>query len=97
MVHIGVVGDYQPTNETHVATTSALRHAAAKSDVDVEIVWVGADQTGEPRIPELRSHPFFVATLFVPQVSSTPAATRPLVAALIDAATARVATEPAMG
>jgi CTP synthase (UTP-ammonia lyase) len=51
----------------------------------------GTDQDGEPRILELPSHPFFVATLFVPQTSSTPAAPHPLLTALIQAALTRAA------
>jgi CTP synthase (UTP-ammonia lyase) len=55
----------------------------------------GTDQDGEPRILELPSHPFFVATLFVPQTSSAPAAPHPLLVALLDAAHARAALSPA--
>ncbi|MDR6550132.1 glutamine amidotransferase-related protein [Paenibacillus qinlingensis] len=32
---------------------------------------VGTDQLGEPRIIEIPKHPFFIGTLFVPQLSST--------------------------
>lgn len=46
----------------------------------------GTDQDGEPRILELPDHRFFVATLFVPQTSSTPASPHPLVRALVEAA-----------
>jgi CTP synthase (UTP-ammonia lyase) len=38
----------------------------------------GVDGEGEIRIMELRDHPFFVATLFLPQARSTPAAPHPL-------------------
>jgi CTP synthase (UTP-ammonia lyase) len=53
----------------------------------------GTDQDGEPRILELPAHPFFLATLFVPQTSSTPAAPHPLLIALLQAA--RAALRPA--
>lgn len=46
----------------------------------------GVDQDGEPRLLELAGHPFFVATLFVPQLRSTPAAPHPLVRGLLHAA-----------
>lgn len=39
----------------------------------------GTDQNGEPRIFELPTHPFFLASLFVPQTSSTPAKPHPLI------------------
>ncbi|MHB1548523.1 MAG: CTP synthase C-terminal region-related (seleno)protein [Acidimicrobiales bacterium] len=240
MVRIGVVGDYQPTNETHLATTAAVQHAAANANAEAEITWIGTeeldagdglavllsfdaliiapgspyrslngalaaieharsrgvpllgtcggfqhvvleyarnvvgfrdaqhaeydpyastlfitplscslagqtmtvhlvdntiasraygrttvteryycnfglnpayldtivqagltvsgtDSNDEPRILELPSHPFFVATLFVPQTSSTPAAPHPLLAALVEAARARGATKPRAG
>ena len=52
----------------------------------------GTDQDGEPRILELPDRTFFVATLFVPQTSSTPSSPHPLVLSLIDAASSRAGT-----
>jgi CTP synthase (UTP-ammonia lyase) len=46
----------------------------------------GEDGEGNVRIVELRSHPFFVATLFVPQLSSEPGDPHPLILALLEAA-----------
>jgi CTP synthase (UTP-ammonia lyase) len=48
----------------------------------------GVDENGEVRVVELDGHPFFVATLYLPQLSSTPAAPHPLVVAYLRAATA---------
>ncbi len=50
------------------------------------LVVSGADQDGEARILELGGLRFFVATLFVPQTSSTPASPHPLIAAFVAAA-----------
>jgi GNAT superfamily N-acetyltransferase len=50
------------------------------------LVVSGVDQDDEVRIVELPSHPFFVGTLFVPQVGSRPGAPHPLVQAFVDAA-----------
>jgi CTP synthase (UTP-ammonia lyase) len=47
---------------------------------------VGAE--GEIRIVELPGHPFFLATLFLPQTRSTAARPHPLLAAYAAAATA---------
>ncbi len=47
----------------------------------------GADSEGEIRIIELPDHPFFVATLFVPQVKSTREDPHPLVTGFIRAIT----------
>lgn len=47
---------------------------------------VGSDSEGEARILEHRSHPFFVGTLFVPQISSRPGSPHPLVVAFLNAA-----------
>jgi CTP synthase (UTP-ammonia lyase) len=47
---------------------------------------VGEDDHGEARVVELHRHPFFIATLFQPQLASTPGAPAPLVRALVDAA-----------
>jgi CTP synthase (UTP-ammonia lyase) len=46
----------------------------------------GVDDEGEVRVVELGNHPFFVATLFLPQLSSTPAAPHPLIVGFLRAA-----------
>lgn len=46
----------------------------------------GRDEQGEARVVELRSHPFFIATLFVPSLTSTPESPHPVVTALVRAA-----------
>jgi len=46
----------------------------------------GTDEDGEARILELPGHPFFLATLFVPPLSSTPARPHPLIRAFLAAA-----------
>jgi len=58
------------------------------SIVDAGLSVTGRDDTGEARILEIPAHPFFVGTLFVPQVSSSPAAPHPLVTAFISSASA---------
>jgi len=47
---------------------------------------VGTDDDGAPRILELPDHPFFVATLFVPQAASRAGAPHPLVTGFLAAA-----------
>jgi CTP synthase (UTP-ammonia lyase) len=51
----------------------------------------GMDERGEPRVLELAGHPFFFATLYVPQARSRPGAPHPLVEALAAAAKRRAA------
>lgn len=46
----------------------------------------GIDTDGEARILELPDHPFFVATLFVPPLTSTPEQPHPLLMAYLQAA-----------
>ena len=48
----------------------------------------GVDDSGEVRVVELGHHPFFVATLFLPQLTSTPVAPHPLIVAYLRAAAA---------
>jgi len=50
-----------------------------------ELVISGSDQEGEIRVVELKEHPFFIATLFVPQARSRADAPHPLVSAFIQA------------
>lgn len=56
---------------------------------------VGFDNTGEARVLELPEHPFYVATLFVPQTRSTPERPHPLITSLLTAALDRSATQRA--
>jgi CTP synthase (UTP-ammonia lyase) len=48
----------------------------------------GADADGEPRVFELEGHPFYVATLFVPQTRSEPGLPHPVVTGFVRAAAA---------
>lgn len=50
------------------------------------LVVSGTNTDGEVRIVELSEHPFFVGTLFVPQVSSAAGRPHPLVVAFVAAA-----------
>ncbi|HEY6824229.1 MAG TPA: hypothetical protein VI195_07290 [Steroidobacteraceae bacterium] len=49
----------------------------------------GRDASGEPRILEIAAHPFYVATLFVPQTRSTENAPHPLITEFLRAAARR--------
>jgi CTP synthase (UTP-ammonia lyase) len=46
---------------------------------------VGADEEGAVRAVELSGHPFFVGTLFLPQLGSTPSHPHPVVSAFVRA------------
>jgi CTP synthase (UTP-ammonia lyase) len=48
----------------------------------------GVDVEGDARIVELANHPFYVATLFLPQISSRPERPHPLIVAYLKAALA---------
>lgn len=48
----------------------------------------GSDSEGEVRVIEYSEHPFFIATLFVPQIRSTPEQPHPLVNAFLKAVVA---------
>jgi CTP synthase (UTP-ammonia lyase) len=52
----------------------------------------GSDDEGVMRVVELAEHPFFVGTLFIPQLTSTPAAPHPLVLAFVQACSRRAGT-----
>lgn len=47
---------------------------------------VGSDAEGEVRVVEMPGHPFFIGTLFVPQMLSTPDRPHPLVTAFLETA-----------
>ena len=48
----------------------------------------GVDLEGEARIAELTDHPFYIATLFLPQISSRPERPHPLIVKYVKAARA---------
>jgi len=53
-----------------------------------ELKVVGVDLDGQARIVELPEHRFFIATLFLPQLSSSPDMPHPLIMAYLKAAIA---------
>jgi CTP synthase (UTP-ammonia lyase) len=53
-----------------------------------QIKITGLDLDGEVRVVELFDHPFYVATLFLPQISSKPESPHPLIVAYLRAALA---------
>jgi CTP synthase (UTP-ammonia lyase) len=55
---------------------------------DGHLKFTGIDLKGEARIAELSEHPFYVATLFLPQISSRPDSPHPLIVAYLKAALA---------
>ena len=46
----------------------------------------GVDPEGEVRIVEIAEHPFYAATLYLPQISSEPGSPHPLIVAFLNAA-----------
>ena len=50
------------------------------------LVLSGFSENGDVRVAELPAHPFFIATLFQPQLSSDPARPHPLIQAFVRAA-----------
>ena len=63
------------------------RYQALLQERGLEIT--GRDGSGEPRILEIVAHPFYVATLFVPQTRSTLQAPHPLITGFLRAAARR--------
>ncbi len=62
----------------------AFRNEVNKGKLSI----TGVDPEGEVRIVELTNHPFYVATLFLPQVASKPENPHPLMLAYLKAAAA---------
>jgi CTP synthase (UTP-ammonia lyase) len=60
----------------------AFRDQINKSKLNV----TGVDSEGEARVVELSDHPFSVATLFLPQVASSPGTPHPLIVSYLEAA-----------
>ena len=75
--------DYRCTYGVNPAYHPALAQAGLRLS--------GFGEDGELRIVELSNHPFFLATLFVPQMKSTPEKPHPLLAGFAAAVSAAVA------
>lgn len=78
---------YEKTSVVEQTTCSygldpAMQHIAGEKGMRI----VGTDETGEVRAIERDDHPFFVATLYQPQLSSTPERPHPVFLGLIEAA-----------
>ncbi len=43
-IRIAIVGDHDPTRETHIATDGALQHAAAALGVTLATEWIPTDE-----------------------------------------------------
>lgn len=63
----------------HFGINPAYREAIEQAGLQI----TGVDPVGEPRIFELPTHPFFVATLFVPQTNSMPERPHPLITGFV--------------
>lgn len=50
MIRIGVIGEHDPDNETHVATDDALGHSAMNLGLGVEPTWVSTADIGDPAV-----------------------------------------------
>jgi CTP synthase (UTP-ammonia lyase) len=37
---IGIIGDFDPTKSSHIATNEALKHAADSLDLTLDIFWI---------------------------------------------------------
>jgi CTP synthase (UTP-ammonia lyase) len=51
-----------------------------------DLIVAGVGPAGEVRVVELAAHPFFIATLYLPQLSSTAEVPHPLIVAYLKAA-----------
>jgi CTP synthase (UTP-ammonia lyase) len=81
---------YQAYGKTEVTEQFACNYGlnpayrAPMSHAGLKIV--GTDAADEVRLVELSAHRFFIATLFLPQLSSSPARPHPLIMAYLQAA-----------
>lgn len=64
MIRIGVVGDYNPANETHVGTTAAVEHAAAATGVAADLAWIATEKIDTDH--ELLTDPGFDGLIIAP-------------------------------
>jgi len=81
-------GDVRVVTESttcNYGLSPAYQHLASEGGMVVSAI----DDTGEVRAVERPDHPFFVATLYQPQLRSTPAAPHPVFAGFVAACARR--------
>ena len=84
-----VFSAYEKDSVTEKFACNYGLNEAYRSDIIREnLSIVGKDNNGNARIVELKSHPFFIATLFLPQLSSKPTDPHPLIISFLKAAMA---------
>jgi CTP synthase (UTP-ammonia lyase) len=77
---------YDKSEATEIfACNYGLNEAFAERIQSKDLRVSGYDEDGTPRMIELRGHPFFISTLFVPQVVSRPDNPHPLIVAYLEA------------
>jgi CTP synthase (UTP-ammonia lyase) len=81
--------DSATTVTEHTACSYGLDPARQGVASDGGMVVSGVDDTGEVRAIERVDHPFFLGTLYLPQLRSTPDAPHPVWLGFVEAITAR--------
>lgn len=51
---IGIIGDFNPNNRSHVATNEALSHAATEAGTAIEVQWIPTPSLEEHTEQRLR-------------------------------------------
>ncbi|MFD8411264.1 hypothetical protein ACFV2Q_05795 [Streptomyces sp. NPDC059650] len=87
-----VLGVERTTERYHCNYGPAPRHLPALTAHGLRLS--GHDEDGQPRIAELPGHPFFLATLFQPELHGDGSRPHPIVRALAAAAVAHAAAAP---
>ena len=78
---------YGTTDITEIFACNYGLNAAFENHIrSRDLLVSGSDEDGTARIVELPGHPFFIATLFVPQVLSRKEKPHPLIVAFVEAA-----------
>ncbi len=83
---LAIIGDFNPNFRPHVATNEAIEHSLHYLNASLTVDWIPTldieanfdtitvNYQGfwiAPGSPYLEGHPFFIATLFVPQDNSS--------------------------
>lgn len=54
-VNVGMIGDFNPANKTHLATNAAIAHSATALGINAPVTWVPTLQIEQAGIDGLRS------------------------------------------
>jgi CTP synthase (UTP-ammonia lyase) len=56
MKKLAILGEFNPSSETHVATNSAIEHSKKVLEIDLDVNWVSTDEISENQLKSFNGY-----------------------------------------